>query len=161
MSRPLGYIGFEFGDDELFIQEMLEQKRNSAEHEKQLETQRKALECTETMPEDGEPMPSRSLNFEEAFQRHQMSEEYVSPFKSIAFLKDDVVTVNTMSHCPPDDIAKLIRNIQNSVYTLGLEEARQCRRGKLLNVLKTADAASEPRHLQPTPPKIVAPVTSA
>ena len=41
-----------------------------------------------------------------------------------------------MSHCPPDDIAKLIRNIQNSVYTLGLDEARQCRRGKLLEVLK-------------------------
>lgn len=44
-----------------------------------------------------------------------------------------------MSHCSADDIAKLIRNIQNSVYTLGIEEARQCRRGKLLDVLHPED----------------------
>ncbi|CAL2036889.1 unnamed protein product [Caenorhabditis brenneri] len=142
MARPIGYIGFEFGDDDMFMQQMAEEKKTTAEQTKMLEHQKKMLECTEALPEDGEPMPMKSLDFEEAFNRDNLRDGYESPYKNIPFLKEDVVTVNTMSHCPPDDIAKLIRNIQNSVYTLGLDEARQCRRGKLLNVLKTAEAIS-------------------
>ncbi|CAI2348099.1 unnamed protein product [Caenorhabditis sp. 36 PRJEB53466] len=152
MSRPLGYMGYEFQNEEMFVQQMLEQKRNNLEQEKMLEQQKKMLECKETLPEDEEPVPMKCLDFEEAFRS---GDGYESPYKTIPFLKDDVLTVNTMSHCSPDDIAKLIRSIQNSVYTLGMEEARQCRRGKLLNVLKTTETA--PRLLQPTPPKIVPP----
>ncbi|CAA80188.1 Protein lin-52 [Caenorhabditis elegans] len=158
MSRPLGFIGYEFGDDEMFVQQMIEKKSN-AEQAKMLEQQKKMLECTETMPEESEPVPMKCLDFEEAFQSESVSKGYESPYKNISFLKEDAVTVNTMSHCPADDIAKLIRNIQNSVYTLGIEEARQCRRGKLLNVLKPTGSAS-PRYLQPTPPKNVAEETT-
>ncbi|EFP09134.1 CRE-LIN-52 protein [Caenorhabditis remanei] len=136
MSRPGGYIGYEFGDDDVYVQHIIEEKKAGAEQSKMLEHQKKMLECTETMPVGEEPVPMKSLDFEQAFRNTTLSEGYQSPYKNIPFLKEDVATVNTMSHCPPDDIAKLIRNIQNSVYTLGLDEARQCRRGKLLEVLK-------------------------
>lgn len=29
MSRPLGFIGYEFGDDEMFVQQMIEKKSNA------------------------------------------------------------------------------------------------------------------------------------
>uniref|UniRef100_A0A1I7UHM3 CACTA en-spm transposon protein n=1 Tax=Caenorhabditis tropicalis TaxID=1561998 RepID=A0A1I7UHM3_9PELO len=151
MTQPLGYIGFEFGDDDMFVQQMLDEKRANTEQVKMLDQQKKMLECTETMPENEEPVPTKSLDFEEAFSSDSLPDGYNSPYKNIAFLKDDVVTVNTMSHCPPDDIAKLIRNIQNSVYTLGLDEARQCRRGKLLNVLKSTESATPSVMQQSTP----------
>ncbi|ULU01828.1 hypothetical protein L3Y34_001843 [Caenorhabditis briggsae] len=157
MSRPIGYIGYEFGDDEMFMQQMInDEKSTDLNKEKFLEQQKKMLECLETMAEDEEPVPTKSLNFEEAFQSNTLPEGYKSPYKTIPFLTEDVVTVNTMSHCPPDDIAKLIRNIQNSVYTLGLDEARQCRRGKLLDVLKSNTPTDH--FQQQTPPQKSSPI---
>lgn len=63
------------------------------------------LECTETIPEDEEPVPQKSLDFEEAFHRNQVPDGYESPYRNIPFLKEDVVTVNSMpsffsfAHC--------------------------------------------------------------
>lgn len=147
MSRPHGYIGFEFGDDETFTQQIIDREKIATEESRVLEQQKKMLECHETMSHDEEPVPTKSLDFEEAFRSAHLQGGYESPYKNIAFLKEDIATVNSMSQCAADDIAKLIRNIQNSVYTLGLDEARQCRRGKLLEVLKSTNEAS-PRFQQ-------------
>ncbi|CAI5444646.1 unnamed protein product [Caenorhabditis angaria] len=137
MSTTNGQQNFEDFEDDPFFDNFLDDQQNTqASDEKFLEEQKKLLECEETIGEDFDPKPEKSLNFEEAWKTDKNSTTYESKYKTIPFLKEDVGIVNSMSHVSPDDIAKLIRNIQNSVYILGMDEARECRRGKLLGVLK-------------------------
>ncbi|CAB3401503.1 unnamed protein product [Caenorhabditis bovis] len=111
-----------------------------------IEEKKGVLKCTETLGEK-DPIPEISLNFEEAWSKDRKSNAlFESKFKTIPLTKEDISIINTMSNCSPDDVAKLIRGVQNSVYLLGLEEARQCRRGKILGVLSDEEE-------QKTPPK--------
>ncbi|KAK5966745.1 hypothetical protein GCK32_000484 [Trichostrongylus colubriformis] len=47
---------------------------------------------------------------------------------------DDVKLVNELGRLTPDQLADYIKNVQNSAYNLGLEEARQFSRGKMLQI---------------------------
>uniref|UniRef100_A0A7I4YPQ8 Cation_ATPase_N domain-containing protein n=1 Tax=Haemonchus contortus TaxID=6289 RepID=A0A7I4YPQ8_HAECO len=47
---------------------------------------------------------------------------------------DDVKLVNELGRLTPDQLADYIKNVQNTAYSLGIEEARQFSRGKMLQI---------------------------
>ncbi|ETN80070.1 hypothetical protein RB195_003364 [Necator americanus] len=49
---------------------------------------------------------------------------------------DDVKLVNELGRLTPDQLAEYIKNVQNTAYTLGIDEARQFSRGKMLQIFK-------------------------
>ncbi|CAD6187720.1 unnamed protein product [Caenorhabditis auriculariae] len=104
----------------------------------------KYLECHEKLDDHEPSHQNASKLIEEAWMRDRNApaiQSFVSKHNHTPFSVADVNIVNAMSHCSPDEIADLIRGIHNSVYALGIEEARQFRRSKVLGVLKPS---SEP-----------------
>ncbi|KHJ90868.1 hypothetical protein OESDEN_09275 [Oesophagostomum dentatum] len=49
---------------------------------------------------------------------------------------DDVKLVNELGRLTPDQLAEYIKNVQNTAYSLGIDEARQFSRGKMLQIFK-------------------------
>ncbi|VDM63225.1 unnamed protein product [Angiostrongylus costaricensis] len=47
---------------------------------------------------------------------------------------DDVKLVNELGRLTPDQLAEYIKNVQNTAYSLGIDEARQFSRGKMLQI---------------------------
>lgn len=70
--------------------------------------------------------------------RHNTEHEGMLPSKQKSFRTDlspdDVKLVNELGRLTPDQLAEYIKSVQNTAYTLGIEEARQFSRGKMLQI---------------------------
>ncbi|WKY03329.1 hypothetical protein Q1695_004792 [Nippostrongylus brasiliensis] len=93
-----------------------------------------------TCPESLQRAPSPVLFPENVpgAAKHNTEHDGMLPNKQKSFRTDlspdDVKLVNELGRLAPDQLAEYIKNVQNTAYSLGIEEARQFSRGKMLQI---------------------------
>uniref|UniRef100_A0A1I7XK94 Protein lin-52 homolog n=1 Tax=Heterorhabditis bacteriophora TaxID=37862 RepID=A0A1I7XK94_HETBA len=96
-----------------------------------------------TCPESLRRAPSPELfpeNVPGAWQMNRENEVLLPGSKQRTFRTDlepdDVKLVNELGRLTPDQLAEYIKTLQSSAFSLGVEEARQFSKGKVLQIFK-------------------------